>query len=290
MTLPVKTSSDLSVDAAAERARSTSPFAKAPAVPGIVPVWPVSARIGAFVTTRQGGVSAGAFGRASGQPGGLNLGDHVGDDPVAVQRNRARLEDRLPGPVCWLKQVHGVEVFDADCPEAMAPEAADPVPVADAAVTTRPGRVLAIMTADCLPVLLADPSGRVVAAAHAGWRGLAGGVLEASVAAMRARLPASAAIVAWLGPAIGPTAFEVGDEVKQAFCAQDEGAEPAFQPGPLSGKWMADLYQLARRRLEACGVRCFGDDLCTVSDPERFYSHRRDRQTGRMVSLIWIDG
>jgi hypothetical protein len=164
------------------------------------------------------------------------------------------------------------------------------VPRADAAITSMPGAVLSIMTADCLPILLTDEQGAAIACAHAGWRGLAGGVIEASVHALRTRLGAQARLMAWLGPAIGPSAFEVGDEVRAAFCDQDADALRAFAPGPIAGKWWADLYALAHRRLQACGVeQVSGAVCCTVSDPQRFYSHRRDRVSGRMVSLLWID-
>ena len=256
------------------------------ALPGLSPQWPVPARVRAFVTVRAGGVSAGAFGLDGGAPGGLNLGDHVGDDPVSVAENRARLRAMLPGPVRWLQQVHGTAVHDAD-----APWDGEEAPVADAAVATRPGTVLAVMTADCLPILLADASGRAVGAAHAGWRGLAAGVAETTVDALRARVGADAPLLAWLGPAIGPAAFEVGDEVREAFCDADAASAHAFAPGAAPGKWWADLYALARRRLASRGVdRIHGGGLCTVADPRRFYSHRRDRRSGRFASLVWLAG
>jgi YfiH family protein len=258
----------------------------AASVPGFVPDWPASGVVRALVSTRAGGVSSGAYGLEGGTPGGLNLGDHVGDDPGAVMENRSRLQAALPGPVRWLQQVHGVAVHDGD--EAWA---GDVPPVADAAVTTRAGTVLAVMTADCLPILFADASGRAVGVAHAGWRGLAAGVAEAAVDAMRARLGDDARLFAWLGPAIGPDAFEVGDEVRQAFCDLDAGAGVAFRPGPVAGKWWADLYTLARRRLASRGVHeVTGGGLCTVADPTRFYSHRRDRRSGRFASLVWLAG
>ena len=254
-----------------------------PTLTGIVPDWPVSAAVRAFVTVREGGVSAGPFGVAGGAARGLNLGDHVGDDPAAVRENRVRLEAGLPGPVHWLRQVHGIAVHDADAP------APDEPMLADAAITTRPGTVIAVMTADCLPVLLADARGRGVGVAHAGWRGLAAGVLEATVDAMRARLSTDGPLLAWLGPAIGPAAFEVGDEVREAFCGLDAGAAQAFVPGPVPGKWLADLYALARLRLALRGVTdVSGGGLCTVTDAERFYSHRRDRTSGRFASLVWL--
>jgi YfiH family protein len=262
-------------------------------LPGIVPAWGAPANVGAFVTTRLGGVSAGRFGAADGAASGLNLGEHVGDDPAAVRENRARLAARLPGRVRWLQQVHGVAVHDAD---TQAEEGADPaggqaIPIADAAVCTRPGTVLAIMTADCLPILLADPGGRMVGAAHAGWRGLAAGVVEATVDAMRARLGAQAPLLAWLGPAIGPRSFEVGEDVRAAFCDPDAAARAAFEPGDSPGKWRADLYRLARLRLAARGIlEVTGGDRCTVLEPRHFYSHRRDRSSGRMASLVWLVG
>ncbi|RPH42951.1 MAG: peptidoglycan editing factor PgeF [Burkholderiales bacterium] len=252
-------------------------------MPGIVPDWPVANAVRAFVTTRAGGVSAGAFGLVDGAAGGLNLGDHVGDDADAVRENRSRLEASLPGRVRWLRQVHGVAVHDADGPEPVEP------PVADAAVTTTPGTVVAVMTADCLPILLADAQGRAVGVAHAGWRGLAAGVAETTVDALRARVGADARIQAWLGPAIGPTAFEVGDDVRQAFCDLDASAATAFLPGPAAGKWWADLFALARLRLASRGVTDVrGGALCTVTDAARFYSHRRDRSSGRLASLVWL--
>ena len=254
-------------------------------LPGIVPDWPAPARVGAFVTTRLGGCSAGPYGDASGGAVGLNLGEHVGDDPAHVAANRARLQALLPAPICWMEQVHGVTVYEADRLNGAAG-----VPRADAAVTSTPGAVLSIMTADCLPILLTDEQGAAIACAHAGWRGLASGVIEASVTALRSRLGAEARLMAWLGPAIGPRAFEVGDEVRAAFGDQDADALSAFAPGPIAGKWWADLYALAHRRLQACGVeQVSGGVCCTVSDPQRFYSHRRDRVSGRMVSLLWID-
>jgi polyphenol oxidase len=250
----------------------------------ITPLWSAPSAVGARVTTRVGGVSPAPFGDARGLARGLNLGEHVGDDPQNVRRNRELLQRGLPGPIRWLEQVHGTAVHDADrVPAPAAP------PVADAAVATVPGRVLAVMTADCLPVLLAEASGRCVGIAHAGWRGLAAGVLEATVEAMCRRTGAAATIVAWLGPAIGPAAFEVGDDVRAAFCDGDAAAAGAFRPGPAPGKWFCDLYALARLRLERAGVhRVDGGGRCTVGEAESFYSHRRDRRTGRFASLVWL--
>ncbi len=261
------------------------PHSRLAGLAGIAPDWALPDHIGGFVTIRTGGVSAGEFGAADGSATGLNLGEHVGDNPAAVTMNRARLQAGLPGPICWLQQVHGINVHHADS----AVSARATLPTADAAITMRAGQVLAIMTADCLPLLLADAQGRIVAAVHAGWRGLAAGVIEATVDAMRARLGEDAELAAWLGPAIGPASFEVGQEVMDAFCEQDGQASSAFLPGPAEGKYWCDLYALARRRLVSRGVtRVSGGDLCTVRDPTRFYSHRRDRRTGRMASLIWL--
>ncbi len=259
-----------------------------PVLPGIVPDWSVARNVRAWVSTRAGGVSTGAFGDGKGQEGGLNLGEHVGDDPAAVRVNRERVQSMLPGPILWLSQVHGTDVFDADS-ALFTSASSGATPQADAAVTTRSARVLSIMSADCLPILLADEQGQGVGIAHAGWRGLASGVLESTVDAMRLRLGGDPRLQAWLGPAIGPSAFEVGEDVYAAFCDQDVQAQAAFRPGPSPGKWWADLYDLARRRLNQVGVdQVSGGGLCTFGDPGRFYSHRRDRATGRMVSLIWL--
>ena len=236
----------------------------------LVPDWPAPAQVGALSTTRGGGVSAPPY-------GSLNLGDHVGDAPAAVVENRRRLVAALPAPPCWLRQVHGTEVVDAaraavDCE-------------ADAAFTRTPAAVCLIMTADCLPVLFCDRAGTVVAAAHAGWRGLAAGVLEATLHSMAV---APGDVLAWLGPAIGPAAFEVGDEVRETFVAGDPAAVSAFRVHS-AGKWRADLFLLARQRLLRAGVTAvYGGGVCTFSDPERFFSHRRDRQTGRMATAIWL--
>ncbi len=237
----------------------------------IVPAWPAPANVKALSTTRAGGVGTAPF-------DSLNLGTHVGDDPAVVAANRARLRGLLPAEPCWLNQVHGTTVVD------LASHAG--VPDADAAVSRRPGAVCVVMTADCLPVLLCDRAGTVVGAAHAGWRGLQGGVIEATVRAMG--VPA-AGLVAWLGPAIGPDAFEVGDEERAAFVADDPAAAAAFRPAGPAGKWLADLYLLARQRLAALGVASVhGGDACTVTDAARFFSYRRDGRTGRMASLVWL--
>ncbi len=239
----------------------------------LIPGWPAPDNVQARVTTRHGGVSAAPY-------ASFNLGDHVGDDPLAVAANRAALRAGLPSEPVWLKQVHGHGIVNAD-------EAAG-IPEADGSVSRQTGCVCAVMTADCLPVLFCNRAGTVVAAAHAGWRGLADGVLEAAVASMAAD---PGEILAWLGPAIGPQAFEVGEEVRQIFLKQDPAAEQAFAPLPLhgSGKWLADIYSLARQRLGRIGVtQVFGGDFCTYTDSERFYSYRRDGVTGRMASLIWL--
>lgn len=231
------------------------------------------AAVHAVCTMRRGGVSSAPF-------DSLNLGDHVGDEAGHVARNRTRVERdlELPGPVRWLRQVHGVEV-------AAGPALARN-PVADAAVTDRPGEVLAILTADCLPVLLGDRRGRRIGAAHAGWRSLAGGILEATIERLETD-PAD--LVAWFGPAIGPGAYEVGAEVRAAFVDRDPQAAAAFR-ATRPGHWFADLYALARRRLAASGVtEVHGGDRCTLRESERFFSYRRDGQCGRMASLIWIE-
>jgi YfiH family protein len=208
----------------------------------------------------------------------FNLGDRTEDDPAAVAANKARLMTLLPQPPRWLTQVHGARAVPAHT--VVAPEQAD------AAYTDVPGVVCAVKIADCMPILLADRSGTTVGVCHAGWRGLAGGVVENTVAAMAAK---PHALHAFLGPAIGPEAFEVGDEVRAAFCAVASEAASAFRPGK-PGKWMADLFALARQRLARCGVeRVHGGGLCTWSHPERFYSHRRNPRTGRMAALIWLD-
>lgn len=236
----------------------------------IVPDWAAPARVRALITTRHGGVSLPPY-------DGLNLAGHVGDAPEAVARNRAILRAHLPAEPKWLRQVHAAAVADAG--------AAVGEPEADAGVARGPGTVCAVLVADCLPVLLCDRGGTVVAAAHAGWRGLAGGVIERTVEAMGVE-PAS--LLAYLGPAIGPAAFEVGGEVRQAFTAFDPAAAAAFVPG-APGKWLADIYLLARQRLARLGVtRVSGGGFCTRSEGERFFSYRRDGATGRMAALVWL--
>ena len=236
----------------------------------VVPDWPAPANVGSLQTLRGGGCSPAPW-------ESFNLGDHVGDDPARVAANRASLRALLPADPVWLQQVHGTAAVDI-AKTAKTVEA-------DAAYCREPGRVCAVMTADCLPVLFCDRAGTVVAAAHAGWRGLLAGVLEASIDAMQ--VP-TGEILAWLGPAIGASSFEVGDEVRAAFVAQDAAAASAFE-AYRHGKWLADLYALARRRLQGSGVNAvFGGNDCTYSAPEKFFSYRRDGVTGRMASLIWL--
>ena len=251
---------------------------RAPLAPAwMVPEWPVPARVRALSTLRGGGASVAPY-------ASLNLGGHVGDEAAAVARNRAalRLEAGLPGEPRWLSQVHGTRVVDLDAAGGGAPAV---VQEGDAAVTRSPGRVCAILTADCLPVLLASSSGAAVAAVHAGWRGLAAGVIEAAVAALGVPGPQ---LYAWLGPAIGPAAFEIGAEVREALLAGDPGGERAFGVN-ARGRFTADLFTLARRRLRRAGVeRVFGGGECTHAQPGRFFSHRRDGVTGRQATLVWI--
>lgn len=243
----------------------------------IAPQWPAPASIRALTTLRgPDGFSTGPFAH-------LNLGEHCADCDESVRANRAllRVQANLPSAPCWLHQVHGTVVhrFDAGGSSVCIE------PQADAAVTVLPGCVLAILTADCLPVLFAAVDGSEVAIAHAGWRGLCAGVLEATVQAMDA---APENIMAWFGPAAGPMHYEVGDDVRAAFIARDRGAEHAFR-ATRPGHWRCDLYLLARQRLRALGVRqTYGGDYCSISDGERFFSHRRDGRSGRMASLIWI--
>lgn len=236
----------------------------------IEPDWPAPHSVKALVTTRHGGVSRGPY-------ASLNLGIRIGDDVQAVAENRARLRSLLPSEPRWLRQVHGVNVVQADGAEGEA--------IADAAFTGMVGTVCAVQIADCLPVLLCDRAGRCVAAAHAGWRGLSAGVLEQTVSALG--VPPDE-LMAWLGPAIGPRKFEVGADVFESFTSGDRGATAAFEP-VREGKWLADLYALARRRLSRAGVdSVYGGGLCTFSDPARFFSHRRDGVTGRQGAFVWI--
>ena len=236
--------------------------------------WPAPPKIKALCTTRQGGVSSAPFDQ-------LNLGDHVGDNPQAVLENRQLLLNSLSlvKPAQWLKQVHGVEVIEA-CTDQQIREA-------DACYTTESGVACVIMTADCLPVLFTDTAGSKVAAAHAGWRGLADGVLERTLA----QFDDPSEVRVWMGPAIGPNAFEVGQEVYDRFVDDLAASRDAFKPSPShQDRWMADIYQLARLRLNRAGVRQIsGGGFCTYTDSDRFFSYRRQAQTGRMASLIWIE-
>ncbi|MQA18871.1 peptidoglycan editing factor PgeF [Rugamonas rivuli] len=254
----------------------------------LVPHWPgLPDGVGALSTTRRGGVSPAPYDDGMGQ-GGLNLGTHVGDQPHNVARNREILRSMLPGDPGWLTQVHGTAVANLS---RLGPQE---VPEADASLTTTPGKVCVIMTADCLPVLFCDVEGKTVAAAHAGWRGLAAGVLENTVESMRAA--GAGELMAWMGPAIGAYQFEVGPEVREAFLSGAVDAsgvrhvEAAFLPiEGKPGKHLADIYGLARYLLHRAGVQqVHGGEFCTVSNSGRFYSYRRDGVTGRQAALIWI--
>lgn len=246
-------------------------------IPVLTPEWSAPSAVRAAFSLRSGGASAPPWDT-------LNVGAHVGDSLASVRVNRQRLLAALdlPAEPVWLEQVHGVEVHMAG-QGARGVDVSDPRPVADAAVTRAADVVLAVQVADCLPVLFASADGLVLGAAHAGWRGLAAGVLEATVAAMQSD---PAGLHAWLGPCIGPAHFEVGEEVRDAFLRAGDATE-AFNLNPR-GRWQCDLPAIARQRLERLGVRSIsGGEHCTVADPVRFFSHRRDRQTGRMVALLW---
>lgn len=235
----------------------------------IIPDWPAPANVKALQTTRLGGFSDAPY-------DSLNLGDHVGDAPLVVARNRMLLNTLLPGEPVWLEQVHGTVVANADMASCL--------PQADACIARHREAVCVVMTADCLPILLCDAQGGVVGAVHAGWKGLAAGVIEATVQAMQV---APKNIMAWLGPAIGPDAFEVGAEVRAAFIAAQPQAASAFVPGK-KGKWFADIYELASLRLNALGITgIYGGGYCTFRERERFFSYRRDGTTGRMGTFIW---
>jgi polyphenol oxidase len=251
----------------------------------VTPDWPqLPHGIGSLSTTRAGGVSRSPYGDGCGN-GGLNLGMHVGDDPADVQKNRVLLRAALPAEPVWLTQVHGNSVIDADALNDA--EQIDPQE-ADAIVASMPGRVCIIQTADCLPVLFCSTDGKVVGAAHAGWRGLAAGVLENTIRQMRRK--GAQEITAWLGPAIGPQKFEVGRDVVDAFVTIDAGNAAAFQENQASTKkYLADIYLLAIMALRRENVsKISGGGFCTVTEERRFYSYRRDGITGRMASLIWI--
>lgn len=248
----------------------------------IEPSWVAPQQVKAFCTTRYGGVSSSPFNT-------LNLGLNAGDDSVDVLHNRSIVRSHIPAEPLWLKQIHGVAVSTPASRKASTDKPFE----SDAAVTNIPNEVLAILTADCMPVLFASKSGRVIGAAHAGWRGLSGGVLENTLQAMLALLPGIGPkdIVVWMGPAIGPTAFEVGEDVLQAFApiGQDILAKSFAPIAGNPGKYLANLYVLARERLHSLGIeQVYGGGFCTFNDSERFFSYRRDKETGRFASLIWI--
>ena len=244
----------------------------------INPDWPVPPNVRALQTTRQGGVSAAPYDT-------LNLGEHVGDEPLTVARNRELLNHLLPSEPVWLEQGHGTLVADADHASCL--------PQADACIARHHGSVCVVMTADCLPVLLCDKQGTVVGATHAGWKGLAAGVIEATVQAMGV---APQNLMAWMGPAISQEFFEVGEEVRAAFVTAQPQAASAFSPSPLMGegrgegeKYLADIYALARLRLNALGImQIYGGGYCTYREREKFFSYRRDGATGRMGTFIWL--
>ena len=239
----------------------------------IVPDWPTPTNVRALSTTRHGGISLPPY-------DSLNLGDHVGDKPDHVAANRARLlaTAALPAAPRWLQQVHGTRCVDV--------ATVSDNEAADAGISHTADVVCAVMTADCLPLLFCDRAGTRVAAAHAGWRGLLGGVIESTLTALAC--PGDQ-LLAWLGPAIGPTAFEVGSEVRDAFLAEDARQAHAFRPSAQAGKWLCDLYALARHRLLRAGVTAiYGGDRCTLTEADTFFSYRRDGTTGRMASLIWL--
>jgi polyphenol oxidase len=239
----------------------------------LIPDWPAPPHVRAVITTRRGGISRAPY-------ESLNLAQHVGDDPQHVMRNRQRLREAcdLPSEPFWLQQVHGCQVADSSSDQAGCE--------ADAVLSRQPGQVCAVLTADCLPLLITDREGREVCAVHAGWRGLAAGVVESAIS--RLSSPPQALLV-WLGPAIGPDAFEVGAEVREAFVSQAAEDEQAFR-GNKQGRWQADIYRLARLRLQRLGVGFVGGgEYCTWSQSSHFYSYRREGVTGRMASLIWLE-
>jgi len=252
----------------------------------LIPQWPAAPGVHAICTTRSGGVSVPPY-------ASLNLGDHVGDDPASVATNRALFQQAIGVKTVFLNQVHGTQVLQLD---ATTPHGS----VADACITAQVGLACTVMVADCLPVLFSTSSGQWVAAAHAGWRGLAGtggsGILAQTCERLRAlalinKAHIATEIIAWLGPCIGPQAFEVGDDVQRTFVTQNAQARSMFRP-TSTGKWLADLPGLARQHLQALGIcQVFGndgrDDWCTVAQPSRFFSHRRDRVSGRLAVSIW---
>lgn len=243
----------------------------------IVPDWHARARVQALVTTRNGGASREAYAT-------MNLGRRTDDDPEALAENSRRLAAFLPAPPVWMEQVHGPTVVTLGATPPAVP------PVADAAVTREIHVVCAVLVADCLPIIFADRKGAAVGVAHAGWRGLAAGVVEATVSAFAGIGVAPESLIAWIGPGIGPSAFEVGSDVVHAFAATDRDAHNCFTPSH-EGKWLADLPALARRRLGAAGVTTVtGGGFCTFRDSARFFSYRRERASGRMAALAWLDG
>ncbi|MPW30798.1 peptidoglycan editing factor PgeF [Agarivorans sp. B2Z047] len=234
--------------------------------------WPCPKNVKAVYSDRLAGASLAPY-------DSYNLGDHVGDDASAVQSNRQHFQQGMPQQVCWLKQIHSTRVVNASESNMRFAEA-------DASFAMQQDAVCVVMTADCLPVLFCDKQGTVVAAAHAGWRGLLDGVLENTVAAMNI---APSEIMAWFGPAIGPDAFEVGAEVYQQFVAKDSKLASAFKASVNSGKYYADIHQLAKQRLSALGLNdVYADASCTLNNASRFFSYRRDGQTGRMAAAIWL--
>ena len=249
----------------------------------IIPDWPAPAVVRAFSTTRNGGFSTGPW-------RSLNFGLRSGDDPLSVSRNRTLLRTHVPAEPHWLQQVHGARVVEQPTSGAGSETLEMPLqpdlqaPTADAQVARNPNRVCVVLSADCLPVLFCNRDGSQVAAAHAGWRGMLAGVLEKTVIAMK---DPTSELLAWLGPAIGPSAYEVGDDVRDQFVAEDAESGKAFRRRGQA--WLFDLYSVARMRLARVGLTAVsGGTFCTFSEPERFFSFRRDGQTGRMASLIWI--
>ena len=241
----------------------------------IVPDWPAPAHVKAFITTRSGGFSVGPHAN-------FNLGLRADEAPQTVAQNRALLQRYLPQTPKWLRQIHGTRVVDAD-----AINDSSGSPEADASIARMPGTVCTIMIADCLPVLFTNRAGTHVAGAHAGWRGLCGGVIANTVQALQEAGDDPADLLAYMGPGIGPSAFEVGADVYDAFTLADAQTAAAFVPH-APGKWLADIFTLARRALTCAGVQqIYGGGLCTYSDPQRFYSYRREKVTGRMAAFIW---
>lgn len=237
----------------------------------IKPYWPAPPTIKAYTTTRVGGASLAPF-------ASFNLANHVGDDPQRIAQNRILLNEmlQLPTEPVWLNQVHGTTVIQADTASTLL--------TADASYTHEPNIICAVLTADCLPILICDRNATTVAAIHAGWRGLAAGVIEHTIATLDIK---QNELTAWLGPAIGPQVYEVGEEVRQQFIDYHPAAEIAFQPN-ANERWLANIYLLAKQRLTQCGIMAiYGGDYCTYTNETLFFSYRRDGQTGRMASLIW---